>query len=130
MRRAFEAQWLRAFRTKPYPDTIKLWYDQKLFDSLRKSPHFDEMLKRRCDSPSTFELLNRYSLADQPNFAQKLPPLPIRYIYGELDTKYARIAKQLKEKHPTLEIIEIKGAGHAVHLEKPDELRTLLLESL
>ena len=130
LRRAFEAQWLRVFRTMPRQKALDLWYAQKLFDNLRTLPAYPEMLQRRLSYPSSHELLSRYSLADQPNYFENLPDLPITYIYGEKDRKYANIAKRLKEKYPRVQITGVPDASHSLHIEQPEMTHDLLTKSL
>ncbi len=126
MRRAFEAQWLKVFRTLPKEKALELWYAQKMFDNLRTHAAYSSMLKRRLETPTSHDLLKTYSLADQPNYFDKLPDLPITYIYGEKDRKYANIAKRLKEKYPRISLAGIEDCGHAVHLEKSATLASFL----
>lgn len=129
LRRAFEAQWLRVFRTLPRAKAVELWYAQKPFDNLRTLPAYHEMMERRLLHPTSHELLSRYSLADQPNYFDNLPDLPITYLYGEKDRKYANIAKRLKEKHPRVQIEGVPNASHALHIEQPELIRNFLSQA-
>ena len=88
------------------------------------------MMERRLLHPTSHELLSRYSLADQPNYFDNLPDLPITYLYGEKDRKYANIAKRLKEKHPRVQIESIPNASHALHIEEPELIRNFLSQAL
>lgn len=59
----------------------------------------------------------------QPSLHERLPmlDLPVLLLAGELDTKFRTIARQmcLAIPHASLEII--RGAGHTVHLEQPEQ---------
>jgi 2-succinyl-6-hydroxy-2,4-cyclohexadiene-1-carboxylate synthase len=57
----------------------------------------------------------------QPSFWDRLPTLrtPVLLIAGELDTKFAQIARQMHEALPASQLEIVPGAGHAVHLEQP-----------
>ena len=46
---------------------------------------------------------------------------PALLIAGELDSKYARIMREMHEAMRDSRIVIVKGAGHAVHLEHPGE---------
>jgi 2-succinyl-6-hydroxy-2,4-cyclohexadiene-1-carboxylate synthase len=52
--------------------------------------------------------------------------MPVLVVAGALDAKYVAIAERLAQLIPgsTLEVIE--GAGHAVHLERPDVFASVL----
>ena len=46
---------------------------------------------------------------------------PALLIAGELDSKYARIMREMHEAMRDSRIVIVKGAGHSVHLEHPGE---------
>ncbi|MGZ4725128.1 MAG: alpha/beta fold hydrolase [Ilumatobacteraceae bacterium] len=52
--------------------------------------------------------------------------MPVLAIAGELDDKYAAIGRQLAASVPDGRFAEITGAGHAAHLQDPDQLTDLL----
>ena len=56
--------------------------------------------------------------------------MPVKLIAGELDTKFAAINHELAELIPNADLSVVKGAGHTVHLEKPEEYPELVLEFL
>lgn len=47
---------------------------------------------------------------------------PTLLVTGQLDTKFSDIAKDMSTALPNCQWISIAGAGHTVHLEKPDEV--------
>ncbi len=53
-------------------------------------------------------------------------PMPVQLIVGELDTKFVAINKEMADLIPDVQLEIISDAGHAVHLEKPDEVNTTL----
>ncbi len=57
-------------------------------------------------------------------------PLPILYIYGELDKKYAELAQALPMDAKNLTVRKIKQAGHNTHMEKPLDFFTVLINFL
>ena len=46
--------------------------------------------------------------------------LSVRYLFGELDAKYAAVAKLIAAADSTVTIAEIPSAGHNTHLENPE----------
>jgi 2-succinyl-6-hydroxy-2,4-cyclohexadiene-1-carboxylate synthase len=57
-----------------------------------------------------------------------LPDLavPTLLLVGELDTKFRVIAQDMQRMLPRAELAIVKGAGHAVHLESPQEFDSLV----
>jgi len=51
--------------------------------------------------------------------------LPVRLLAGELDAKFRSIAADLASRLPLAESVIVKGAGHAAHLERPEEVLEL-----
>jgi 2-succinyl-6-hydroxy-2,4-cyclohexadiene-1-carboxylate synthase len=47
-------------------------------------------------------------------------PMPVTLIAGERDTKFQAIAREMAAALPNAQVLVVTGAGHAVHLEKPD----------
>jgi pimeloyl-ACP methyl ester carboxylesterase len=44
---------------------------------------------------------------------------PTLLIAGELDAKYAEIARRMSRRMPNARAVVVSGAGHTVHLEAP-----------
>ena len=59
----------------------------------------------------------------QPSLFSRLPTLqiPVLLIAGELDTKFTAIARRMAQLLPQAQLCIIPGAGHTVHLERPEE---------
>ncbi len=53
---------------------------------------------------------------------RELGDVPVLLVCGELDAKYMRLAREMKELLPRSTLRVVGGAGHAVHLERPREL--------
>ncbi len=52
--------------------------------------------------------------------------MPVLAIAGELDEKYAAIGRQIAATVPDGRFAEIAGAGHAAHLQDPDQVVSVL----
>lgn len=64
-----------------------------------------------------------------------LPPLwhrlgelraPVMLVVGERDRKFAQIARRMEETLPRGRVELVRGAGHAVHLERPEAVAGLI----
>lgn len=67
-----------------------------------------------------------------PSYWRALPTLriPTLLLVGALDTKFVGIAQAMAEAIPRAQFTVIRGAGHAVHLERPDAWLGAVLEFL
>lgn len=104
-----DQKWIDLLHTVAFPEFLKKWHDQPLFDSLRVHPNFPKILARRLEQQEIArEMFFKESLADQPFSTDAM------FIHGQLDTKFAQLYKNLK-----INSLEVPHAGHAVHLEDP-----------
>ncbi|HEX6482445.1 MAG TPA: 2-succinyl-6-hydroxy-2,4-cyclohexadiene-1-carboxylate synthase [Ktedonobacteraceae bacterium] len=64
----------------------------------------------------------------QPSLHARLPALhlPVLLITGELDTKFTAIARSMAQALPQSQLCIVPGAGHAVHLEQPEQFDSLV----
>jgi 2-succinyl-6-hydroxy-2,4-cyclohexadiene-1-carboxylate synthase len=53
-------------------------------------------------------------------------PMPVLLVAGALDEKFAAIAARMAASIPDAEVAIVDGAGHAVHLERPDDVLAVL----
>jgi 2-succinyl-6-hydroxy-2,4-cyclohexadiene-1-carboxylate synthase len=72
--------------------------------------------------------LRGVGLGVQPSLHARLPTLhiPTLLIAGELDTKFTMIARLMAQLLPQSQLRIIPGAGHTVHLERPEEFVSLV----
>ena len=110
----WEDKWLKAIEE---PNFLEKWYAQPLFDSLRASKNYPEMLKERkkIDLKEASKHFDHYRLSKQPNLWKALPNMPVRFFFGALDTKYLTIHNRLKTMGIPSEIIP--DCGHAIPTE-------------
>ena len=73
--------------------------------------------------------LRATGLGTQPPFADSLPTLniPVLCIAGEYDRKFTAIARRMCRKLRNGRVAVIPGAGHATHLEKPQDFNKVVL---
>jgi 2-succinyl-6-hydroxy-2,4-cyclohexadiene-1-carboxylate synthase len=64
-----------------------------------------------------------------PSLWDRLPelPMPVTLMVGERDTKFAAIAAEMASRIRHVTLTVVPGAGHAVHLERPDAVVDALL---
>lgn len=64
-----------------------------------------------------------------PSLWSRLPELrmPVTLLAGERDTKFTALASEMAKCIPRAEVTVVSGAGHAVHLERPDAVVEALL---
>jgi 2-succinyl-6-hydroxy-2,4-cyclohexadiene-1-carboxylate synthase len=46
--------------------------------------------------------------------------MPVTAVAGALDPKFEALARAMQVAHPALQVIQVAGAGHNVHVEVPD----------
>lgn len=103
------------------------WYSQDLFYQLKSNDDFEDFVNQKVETQSFTQLkkaINVYSVARQENLWPKVsnPRLPSLYIYGEMDNKYAGIAKSLESYGWTTAMV--KNSGHNTHLHHYDSFKT------
>lgn len=54
--------------------------------------------------------------------------IPTLLLVGGLDAKFARIGRAMAEALPDAHLVAVPGAGHAVHLERPDAWLSAVLD--
>jgi 2-succinyl-6-hydroxy-2,4-cyclohexadiene-1-carboxylate synthase len=64
-----------------------------------------------------------------PSLWNQLPklPMPVTLLAGERDTKFTALAREMAARIPQASVTIVPGAGHAVHLERPDAVVEALL---
>ncbi len=119
------------------PTFLDDWYGQPLFASLKARPELlAKVIERRGkgSSRSLAKALKSLSAGRQPSLWEELRSLtvPALFIAGEMDSKYASLARRMADLCPNGKPCIIAQAGHAVHLEQPwavaEQLNVFLAE--
>jgi len=111
---------------------IERWEELPLFASQKTLPlESRETLRRqRLQNRATglAQSLRGVGLGVQPSLYDRLPALhiPVLLIAGELDTKFTAIARHMAQALPQSQLRIIPGAGHTIHLERPEEFVSLV----
>jgi 2-succinyl-6-hydroxy-2,4-cyclohexadiene-1-carboxylate synthase len=112
------------------------WHQQPLFASQKLLPRaVQEGIKKqrlRNNPTGLANTLRAASLGVQPHVHKSLPTLkiPVLCIAGEYDHKFRAIAKEMCSKLRYGRLSIIPGAGHATHMEKPQEFNRVVLAFL
>jgi 2-succinyl-6-hydroxy-2,4-cyclohexadiene-1-carboxylate synthase len=112
---------------------LHYWHWQTMFQPLMRLPKetLTPILKRRtaCDTEGLALSLAGVGTGELTDTWSLIPNLPdtTQIIAGELDSRYVELAHQMHAAAPQLRLNILKGAGHAVHLEKPKEFAEALL---
>jgi 2-succinyl-6-hydroxy-2,4-cyclohexadiene-1-carboxylate synthase len=105
------------------------WYAQPLFASLRVSPSFPQVIGRRRQDLGDPDVRARWaSILDACSPGRCAPRWGaavalgsrIACLHGELDDKFAAIARRIHALSPATPTISIPHAGHAAHVEQPE----------
>lgn len=131
-RKIWELETALELHTVEFDEFLEKWYSQTLFETLRQQEKFSQILQRRFfqnDSQQLARACLALGLSAQPSYWQwlKQTALPVYYIAGARDTKYAAIAEKLRRiQNANIHVAVVEEAGHAVHLEKPREFREIV----
>src|SRR5208283_5357899 len=112
------------------------WEQQPMFASQKQLPsETREQIRNQRLKNNAIGLANTLRAVGsgaQPPVHELLPTLkiPVLCIAGEYDTKYCSIAREMYNQLPNARLSIIPGAGHAPHLEKPEEFNRLVLDFL
>ena len=125
-----DALWVQRLRHDPLPEVLVDWYHQGVFSDLTPARRAELITLRRQHDPRRLaHMLAASSLARQPDLRPWLQctDLPVLYLYGGADQKFANLATELLAACPTLEGARITSAGHNLHLTSPDEVVAVLV---
>lgn len=113
---------------------VEHWENLPLFASqsalpepIRKSLHEQRLRNRPSGLANS---LRGVGTGAQPPLYDRLsePTLPALLIAGELDAKYRAIARDMAQSLSHADVRIVAGAGHTVHLERPDQFDALVLD--
>jgi len=115
---------------------INHWEKQPLFRTQQSLPpeirKQIRSLRLKSNPIGLVNSLRAAGLGVQPPFSDSLSTLkiPVLCVVGEYDRKFTVIARRMCSKLRNGRIAVIPGAGHATHLEKPQDFNKVVLEFL
>jgi 2-succinyl-6-hydroxy-2,4-cyclohexadiene-1-carboxylate synthase len=129
-RREADDRLAEALRSQGLAEFLDHWYAQPLFASLRTHPDFGLIARRRLagDAEAWSRILAEASPGRTRPVWERLPAFAgrLRLAVGALDGKYLDLARQVQEREPRIPIAVVEGAGHAIHLERPEAVASLV----
>ncbi|MFI5334995.1 MAG: alpha/beta fold hydrolase [Chlamydiales bacterium] len=123
-----DLKWERLLKTSHLEEFVALWYQQPLFDSLRKKRDlFAKVVKRRVqhNASSLSSVLHLYGLGVLSPTLHFSPQT--FFLCGEKDLKYTELYKKIV---PSKQLKILKECGHALHLETPEACANTLEQLL
>jgi 2-succinyl-6-hydroxy-2,4-cyclohexadiene-1-carboxylate synthase len=111
---------------------VAAWEELPLFATQKNLPaavRADQRARRlRGDAAALARSLRHAGTGTQHWLGEHLHKIvaPVLLVAGALDEKYAAIARELRAALPNARCAIVDGAGHNVHLEKPDEFLSLV----
>lgn len=115
---------------------VDYWGRIPLFETQKAlSPNKQQAIRRERLSQNPMGLANSLrgiGTGKQPSNWGSLGKLqlPVLLITGELDSKFCTIAEEMKRRLPSTVVITVEKAGHAIHVEKPEQFATIITEHL
>ncbi len=107
-----------------------------IFESQKQlSDGVEELIYLRRSNNSTYALactLRGSGQGVMPYVGDKLEKFSVEglYVSGALDTKYTTIGRDIFGKLPNFKHVIVEGAGHNVHIEKPQVFEQAVLDFL
>ncbi|WP_233191557.1 2-succinyl-6-hydroxy-2,4-cyclohexadiene-1-carboxylate synthase [Sporosarcina sp. P18a] len=111
---------------------VDFWQEIPLFHSQKKLSESQQQAVRseRLDQRPTglANSLRGIGTGSQPSYWQTLEQLslPVLLITGSEDEKFETIAQEMLKRLPNARHETIKDAGHAIHVEKPQQFATMI----
>lgn len=132
-RRAGDAALADFIRSQGVAAFMRYWHGQTMFQTLQALP--DERLRevmasRGRNDPEGLSLsLLHVGTGALPSLWERLHELkmPVDLVTGAHDAKFASIGREMVTLIPRARLGEVDDAGHAVHLERPDDLAAAVL---
>lgn len=132
-----DSEWIKILDSSGIEEFVDKWMNSDLFRSLRhKLPQeeYESLIKNKLTNRTS--VLSQYLREFGTGVMQPLWKnlsnfiMPVLLISGEEDTKFTRIMGNMKQMLPAAEHTIVKGAGHNVHLEKPELFTELISKFL
>ena len=88
--------------------------------------------RRRNTAAGLASSLRTAGTGSQPSVWERLGDItaPVLVIAGEHDTKFTDIGRRMTERLPDAEFASVAGAGHAAHIEQPEQTARLIADRL
>lgn len=120
-RRDEEQAWGRRLLTDGLDAFFTAWLEGPLFATLPADARF-EAERRRHDPGALAAAVEVLGLGSMPPLGSRLSSLerPVLLVAGARDPKFVALHRAMGARLPSATVVEVPGAGHAAHLERPD----------
>ncbi|WP_232319205.1 2-succinyl-6-hydroxy-2,4-cyclohexadiene-1-carboxylate synthase [Sporosarcina ureae] len=114
------------------PEFVDFWQEIPLFHTQKKLSESQRQAvrnERLCQRPTGLaNSLRGIGTGSQPSYWQTLEQLslPVLLVTGSEDEKFETIAQEMMKNLPNARHETIKNAGHAIHVEKPQQFATMI----
>ena len=120
-----DRDWAAQIRTH-WNAFLHRWYRQPVFASLHKRPELLQRVIALRSRQVPAEMARVVVCASPGRSPYLLPslqklPIPMGYIVGTEDKKYSALGQRVHGYLPNVHLQLVRGAGHMVHLECPEE---------
>jgi 2-succinyl-6-hydroxy-2,4-cyclohexadiene-1-carboxylate synthase len=132
-RREADEKFAAWMETAPIEDIVGIWERQPLFADQSDALVEAQRPGRLAQDPRALASLLRTAGQGKLQPAWLLLDrldLPVLALAGALDDRYAEAARRLASQAPRARATLVENAGHAAHLQRPDEVADLLVEFL
>lgn len=124
-RLASDEKWAHKFETGNFENVLEKWNAQQVFqgggaEPTRKESDHNRHLLAQC--------LTQWSVGRQDDFREflKTTKMPVAYISGDRDLKYAGIGESLHRANPAVQIVSVANSGHRVLFDQPPALAAVI----
>ncbi len=112
-----------------YWEAIPLWQTQvSLSDDVKGELHLQRLQNNPLGLANSLRGMGTGAQSPIEDISEI--KVPVLFVCGSLDNKFCDIARKLLIELDCGEFNIVEGAGHAVHLERPDEFNALVLKFL
>ncbi len=131
-RRQGDAKLANRLLQEPFEDFVDFWENLALFESQKSmsAEQIEAVRKERLsqDPKGLANSLIGIGTGSQPSYWNVLSEqlYPVDLITGSLDSKFENIALEMKNLLPEVSHFSVENAGHAIHVEKPEEFATII----
>lgn len=121
-----ESEGLEAF--VDFWEAVPLFESQKTLSAEKRKAIREERLSQKPIGLANS--LRGIGTGRQPSNWRRLNllQLPVLLMVGEWDIKFRNIAEEMQKRLPTAKIETVREAGHAIHVEKPEQFATIITE--
>ncbi len=120
-RRQEEATWRRRLEEEGLERFFSAWLAGPLFSTLPREARF-EAERQRHDPRALGRSVEALGVGSMAPVGARLSQLarPVLLVAGALDAKFVALHRAMAAQLADAQVVEVPGAGHAAHLERPD----------